>query len=164
VATLDITTAVSCVPTGLPGAISPSPYRFRVGYARNYTPGATDTSPAVTSMTRKSFLATEYRYAAWSSNAVLLAYRRPNDPAPIPGVLVNQADAQAVASALGALWGVRRRLYAVVLPIQIALAREMGDVVRLIWPVDDLRVGKIGQVVGEQMRAGDATSTLYVLV
>lgn len=164
IATIDATTAVSCLPVALPSNVNPPPYRFRVGYNRNYTPGASDTSPAVTSMTRRSFLSSAYRYAAWSSSAVLLAYRRPSDPQPISSALVNLSDAQAVANALGALWGVRRRLYAVVLPASIALAREIGDVVTLKWPVDDLRNGKVGQIVGEQIRSGDAASTLYVLV
>ncbi len=164
VATLDPSVAVSCIPASLPTAVSPPPFRFRVGYQRNYTPSLSDISPAVTNMDLRSYFANEYRYSSWSSNAVLLAYRRPNDPAPIPGALLAAADAQSVANDLGALWGVRRRLYAVVVPAVVGLTREMGDIVNLVWPVDDLRNGRLGLVVGEQIRSADATSTLYILV
>lgn len=156
--------AASCTPLPLPASVSPPAYRIRVGYQRNYAPALVDVSPAVTSMTRKSFLANEYRYAGWAGGAVLLAYRRPNDPDPIGGALLVPADAQAAADGIGALWGVRRRLYAVSCPATTALAREIGDVIRLTWPADDLRGGQNGVIVGEQFRSVDSTSTLLVLV
>jgi hypothetical protein len=164
VATFTTANTVSVTPIPLPANVSPPPFRFRVGYAQNYNPNTTDVSPAVTSMDRKSFLAAQFRYAGWSSGAVLTQYRRPNDPAPLPGPLLVLADAQAVANRLGALWGVRRRLYSVVLPRDVAIAREFGDTVTLVHPLDDLRAGQPGVVVGEQIRSADATITLMVLV
>lgn len=162
-ATFTTAQGVSLIPNRLPQQLDPPPYRWRVGYGGNYTLQTTDLAPAITDA-RRAFLAADYRLAAWSSSAVLTQYRRPNDPERVAGCLLNLADAQAVADALGALWGVRRRLYDLVLPVEIGRVREIGDIVTLRWPVENLAAGSLGIVVGEQIRSGDAVSILQVLV
>ena len=151
-----------CVPVAPPSSVNPPPLRFRVGYQRNWKPGIPDISPSVTDMNRKAFLATEDRFATWLTSDV--SWKRPSDPQPVVGGLLAQADAQAVANRLGALWGTRRRVLAVVVPLSVGLPREIGDVVTVQWPADDLRAGKLGTIVGEQFRSSDGGITIMVLV
>ena len=154
---------VSLVPVALPANLSPPPYRFRVGYQRAHQVQASDLSPRVTDA-RKSLIGTEFRTAGWYDGDILTAYRRPNDPPPIGGALLGQADAQRVADELGDLWGVQRRLYQVAVPTTVALDLDVGDVVRVSWPIFGLMDGKLGQVVGDQFRSGDAVVGFLVLV
>lgn len=156
---------VSLRPVPLGAPLDPPPYRWRVGYQRNHTLQTTDLDPDVTEE-RRQFLALPDRYAAWASTAVLAAYRRPMDPDPVTTALLRQADAQAVADALGALWGLipSRRLFDVEVPMEVGIARDLGDVVLLRYPVAGLDSGALGRVVGESLRAQDATTTLRVLV
>jgi hypothetical protein len=154
---------IACVPRSLPGTIDPPPYRFRVGYQHNYTTQDSDIGPTTTD-THRQFIAAADRYASASSAAVLSGYRRPNDTAPIGVALLVQTDAQTVANELVALWSTRRRVYDVTVPVAPGLAIDAGDVVSLTYPTDDLHGGKLAQVVGEQFRSQDATTTLQVLV
>jgi hypothetical protein len=103
-------------------------------------------------------------FAYWSSTAVLTAFRRPNDPPPIQGLLLKQDEAQAVVNDLGALWGVRRRLYDVTLPAFENTGLDIGHVVTLVYPMDDLTNGKMGQIVGYSFRSPDASIIMRVLV
>lgn len=155
--------AVSLVPRTLGTPLDPPPFRWQVAYAKAWTVQTTNLSGSITPAATQ-FLASTDRYAVWVSTTVQVAYRRPSDPPQVPSYLALAADATTVANALGALWGVRRRVYDVVVPVSLGMLREIGDVVRLTWPMDDLAGGKIGQVVGEQFRAGDSTITLQVLV
>lgn len=154
---------VSVVPKALPSVINPPPYRMRIGYQHNYTV-QTSGLLASTSAARKVFIGASDRYAAASSNTILLSYARPNDVNPIGGYLSVEADAQQVANDLIALWGTRRRLYDVTVPLSVGIARDLGDVVNLAWPIDDLAGGKLGQVVGDAFLSTDATITLTVLI
>ena len=56
-----------------------------------------------------------------------------------------------------------RRLYDVSLPLPLALARDLGDVVALTYP-GPLAAGALGRIVGEQIRTADSLATLQVLV
>lgn len=163
VAAFGRTNAVSLTPRPLGAPLDPPPFRWQVGYARAWTVQTTNLSP-LTTPAATQFLAASDRYAVWVGPDVQAAYRRPSDPPQVPTFLAAVADATAVANALGALWGVRRRLYDLVLPVQSGVLREIGDVVRLTWPMDNLGAGALGQVVGEQFRAGDSTITLQILV
>jgi hypothetical protein len=152
------------VPVALPAEVSPPPYRLRCAYAHNYTVQTSDLNTASATAAQLQFVATPDSYGSWSDGSIQLAYARPNDPDPFGGSLLVQADAQAVAEALGALWGVRRRIYDVTLPVEVGMLRDIGDVVRLVYPMDDLRGGKLGQIVGESFRSADDSIVLRVLV
>jgi hypothetical protein len=154
---------VSIVPKTLPAALDPPPFRVRVGYQHNYTVQASDIN-ATTPSDRVQFIAAADRYRSSSSNAILTAYKRPNDLSPVGGSLGNPSDAQTVADALITLWGIRRRLYLVTVPMSIGLALDLGDVVSLIFPLDDLSGGKAGQIVGEMFTSSSATIIFQVLV
>lgn len=164
VASYDETSIVSLIPQPLPDTLAPPPFRMRVGYNHSFTVQTSDLNAGSATAARLQFVAAADRFAAWSSNDVLLAYKRPNDPPPLPAPLLVQADAQSVVNDLGALLGVRRRLYSIVVPIGIAMAREHGHIVSLTYPADDLSRGRLGQIVGYTFNATDPTATLQVLV
>jgi hypothetical protein len=155
---------ITCVPHALPTTVGPPPYRFRVGYQRNYTVQTeTDLLPTVSS-DRVSYLANEYRYGGWSSTAVLNAYRRPNDPQPIPTALQSQTDAEAVAGVQGALWGTLRSLFDVTVPMAIGLPRELGDTIALSFPQTLVATAQPALIVGDQINSEDSTITFTLLV
>lgn len=162
-ATIAASTALEVVPAELGAPLDPPPYRWRVGYQRRHADLGGSISPNITDG-RRQFLQSAYRWGIWASGDVLAAWRRPSDPDPLETALLVKSDADVLAEGLGALWGVRRRLYSVPLPFSVAVSRELGEVVRLTYPLDDLRSGRSGIVVGEQQRAGEATGTLMVLV
>lgn len=147
----------------LPAGLSPPPYRIRWGYNHNHTIMTSNVNATVDEA-QKAFLAEADRFGQWSSSTVLTAYRRPSDPDPLTTALVNEGNATAIAAAMGALWGVGRRLYRVELPIDFGLLHEIGDVLMLAYPLDRMDSGALALVVGEQFRSQDDIITLTVLV
>lgn len=141
----------------------PPPYRWRIGWGRTNTVLTSSLDPDLDNA-RLTALAEEYRLAPWYDPALALAYRNPNDPAVVPTRLLDGAQAGELSRAIGEQWQGAPRLYDVVLPLEVGMLREIGDVVSLTYPLDDLDAGRLGQVVGEQVRSGDTTITLQVLV
>jgi hypothetical protein len=103
--------------------------------------------------------------AAANSTAVSNAWRRPSDPPLVETSLTNATHAAALATLLRDLWCVpgERRLYDVAVPLSLALARDIGDVVSITYP-GPLAAGGVGRIVGEQIRTLDDLATLQVLV
>jgi hypothetical protein len=163
VATLDTSTAVSIVARALPGDVSPPAWRIRAGWRYNSTIQTSGLNPTIAA-TRAQFVASTGFSSTWSDTGVQTDYARPNDVGPVPTALDQTADATDLADAWGALWGVRRRLLDVLVPLEVGLALDIGDVVTVAWPMDDLAGGALGQVVGDNMRTADATLTVTVLV
>lgn len=161
---INTTNCVSVTPIRLSNAIDPPPYRLRLAYAHNYTVQTTDLNSASATSTQLQFVKTPDNFALWQSNDVLERYRRPNDPAPFGGAMLVQSQAALVVAALGQLWGGRSRLYECVLPVAIGLSFDLGDVVKITYPMDDLYNGPLGQVVGERFQSSDSTVTIRVLV
>ena len=154
---------VSCQPVALPPNLYPPPYRLRVGYQKAWTVQTSGFSPVI-SAARQSFIAQAWRSVASVSSAIQAAYRRPNDPDVIATGLLDPFTAGLVAPDLLATWAARRRVYAVTIPIAAALNLEIGNTVLLSYPLDDLRNGQPGVIIGEQIRSQDATSTLMVMI
>lgn len=161
--TIDTTNCVSITPIKLPEAVDPPPYRLRLAYQHNHTVQTSDLNSSANAL-QLQFVKTPDQYANWASTTILQRYRRPNDPPPFGGSLLDASDAQTVVTALGGLWGGRSRLYEVVLPIAFGLAIDLGNVVRLTYPMDDLYNGLLGQVVGERFSSSDSTITFRILV
>ena len=155
---------VTVTAQSLDASLDPPPYRWRTGYQRSYSVQTSDLSPLITDSSRISFLANQDRFAIWTGGGIFNAVAKPTDPDPVAGALLSASDAQAVANALGALFGVKRRAYAVVVPVEFGITVDIGDTVSITWPSGVLRATAIGQIVGEQLRGGDATTTLTVLV
>jgi hypothetical protein len=163
VATYDPSDTVSVVPLPLPPNLSPPAYRVRVAYQHNYTV-QTSGFLGSTSATQMQVLSVPDWYGIASASTVLASYARPNDLGPVGGALTLLWQAQAVANDLIALWGARRRTYSVTVPVSAGIVREIGDIVKVTWPLDDLAGGQIGMIVGDSFHSGDATITLTVLI
>ncbi|MEO8714141.1 MAG: hypothetical protein ABI369_03930 [Acetobacteraceae bacterium] len=160
----DTSNVVSVASKLLPSNLNPPPYRMRVGYQHNYTVQQQAALSPVIDQNLLQFVQAQDRFASASSNAILIAFNRPNDTPPIPTCLLAPNDAQAAANILIGLWGTRRRLYDIVVPFAVGVLRELGDIILLTWPMDNLRGGQLGQVVGETFNSGDPTITLTVLI
>lgn len=167
-AQLDDRDIVSLKPVDLPPSINPPPFRFRVGYADNYSIQTTGISPLAT--TRKSYIATPNNVAQ-SSSGSLQALARPNDPDVITGSIVDAlapltavSAAQQIAGRYVGLWGTRRRVYAIEVPFTVGVALEYGDVISVTTNIGDLAGTTNGQIVGYAYRSEDASITLKVLI
>jgi hypothetical protein len=147
----------------LPAPLDPPPYRWRVSWRRNYTVQQGSLDPDVTEA-RRQYIAQPEGYKTWTSAALEAAYQKPSDPEPVSTRLLQPTDAQAMANLYGALWGVPRRLYEVTVRIDVALARDLGQVIQLVYPLGELATGRVGLIVGEQIRSTEDTATLLVLV
>jgi len=155
-------TAISATPVPLGAPLTPPAAAWSIGYARTHV---TTTSPKPTvSAAERERLAKPYRVAAWSDVANLTRYAQASRPDLVETALIAQADAQALANAVGALWGVPRQLWQVSAPVASVLLRDLGEIVTLEWPADGLRGGALGRIVGDSVRAGDATASLLILV
>ncbi|MDQ1078011.1 hypothetical protein [Pseudoroseomonas cervicalis] len=150
-------------PNWLSAPLDPPAYRWRVGYRRNHTVQTSGLNAGLTDTQRRE-AGQEWRLGVWSSADVLAAYTRPSNPDVVSTGLLIESEAQAAAQDIGALWGMRRTLYDVDIPEEIAMTMDLGDVVRLTWPAADLRNGRLGRVVGEQIRTSTSIITLQVLV
>lgn len=155
-------TVVSVSHVALPSTLDPPPFRWRVGYQHNYT---VQTAGILASATadHRQFISIADRYSSVASDTVLGNYRRPNDPAPVVGALLSAIDAHVVATDLQTLWTSGCNLYNVVVPAEVGIELEIGDIVSLTYPSGLLRSGALGQIVGEQFRSSDATITLQIL-
>lgn len=155
---------VSVTPVSLGAPLDPPPFRWRIAYQRCHTvlrSGFNETIDAA----RQKFLAEEWRFAAAASPEVQAAYRRPSDPDAIGTALLKKADADALAADMVALWGTtRRRLFDVAVPMALGVARDLGDVIRLRYPIGDLRAGALGRIVAERWVAGGPTIVFRVLI
>lgn len=141
-------------PLQLEDEIETPPWRIRVGYQRNHTI-QTDLSASATDARRQT-VAAEAQYKVWSDTSVLASYRRASDLAPFGGALKDAADAQSVADRLGALFGRRRTLSAVELPISVGINLDLGNVVHVTYPADPFRDGAKGRIMREMFRSGDS--------
>lgn len=167
---LTITTenCVSVTPVTLPTNVDPPAYRVRVAWQHNYTVQASGLNPSdpvdEAARLQLQFAALPERYAGKLLADIATSYLKPNDIGPLGGALLIEANAQTVANELGDLWGTRRRLYDVELPVSVGITTDLGNYVTIIFPMDDLRNGQTGQVVGERYDSISATTTLRVLV
>jgi hypothetical protein len=162
VAAFDAASAVSIEPVPLGAPLTPPAADWVVGYGRTHAI-ATAPKPVVTPEERDR-VTQPWRTARWTDAANLTRYAQASRPPLVETALLGALDAQGLANALGALWGVQRSLWRVTVPMGAALLRDLGDVVQLRWPADGLRGGALGQVVGDSIRGGEATASLLVLV
>lgn len=150
-------------PNRLGAPLDPPAARWRIGYRRLHTVQRTGLSPLLTPE-QVQIAGQEWQVATRFSASIASAQARPSDPELVPTALLVESNAETLADEVIGLWGTRRRLYDVTLPMEIALQHDIGDVVRITYQFGDLRTGQLGRVVGEQIRTGDAASTLQVLV
>ncbi|RJF94799.1 hypothetical protein D3874_03005 [Oleomonas cavernae] len=110
--------------------------KITVRYARNYTVmREADLAGAVIGTDRARELAEEWRTAVWTSPTIAAAYPNARELT-IDTPLVAAADAQALADSLGALFGVARESWRVVVELdEVSLGLRLGDdCVQLDYP------------------------------
>jgi hypothetical protein len=156
-------TVVSVSPIKLTAPLDPPAFRWFVGYNKNNTIQSSAINPTVTD-TRRQVLAKQWASKGWSSSTIIAGFRNPSDPPIIGSALLNATDAQTLVDKIGGYWGYRRKLYSVTVPWESGQTRELGDVIRLRYPIQGLRDGALGIIVGMQMRSGDSGMTFQVIV
>lgn len=164
-AVAEYTTAsiISCKPRQLPAEVSPPAHRIRSAYQHNYTV-QTDGILGSASVSRRQFVQTEDRFVTWSDTGVSDVYVNSNDILPFGGGLTTEVNAQAVVDRFGALWGVRRFLWDVEIPLIEGIAREFGDIVNVTYPVHSFTSGANCMVVGRSVNTREQIITLTVLL
>ena len=128
----------------LPSGIDPPPYRFRVAYERVWSE-QTDFAGSVSS-DRRSYLGQAVRLAEAADATIRADHPLAQDPAQVESYFTAQADAQAEANRLLALYGTPRALYRIVLKAQ-PFAIELGRVIHVTYDRWDLGAGKLLLVV-----------------
>lgn len=126
----------------LPSAVDPPPKRFRIRYDRNWTLQESGVV-AVVSDDRRAWLATPGRLASTSdadATEILADYPLAQDPEPIEAYFALEADAQAEADRLLALYRDNRALYRIRVKNRV-FAHDLGQVINLAYPRFDLDSG-----------------------
>jgi hypothetical protein len=130
----------------LPADLSPTPWRWRVGWGRNWTvqtdiDGQSGVTPA-----RVAFLKEEVRLAEASSATIRADRPLGKDIDPIEAFFVEESAAQAEADRLLALYGRSSALYRMTMKSQ-AFIHDIGDVVEVTYPRWDLAAGRLLRIV-----------------
>jgi hypothetical protein len=159
---LTVDNTISVTPAALPSTLDPPPYRWRVGFNRNWTVQTSGLNASVDDA-RKVALSVSYETATWTDQEVQSTWLRPGDPAPLVTYLLDADQAQAVAEGHGTFWRSNPGYYTVVVPMEVAAGIDFGDFLSLTWPLGRLAAGATVVVVGEQTRSYDATVSLEVL-
>ncbi|MBP2310490.1 hypothetical protein GBZ48_31535 [Azospirillum melinis] len=152
----------SVVPVDLPDELATPPWRWRVGYDRNWTVQTNDLAGLVIE-DRKKWLKEEQRLAEITNPTTKAFYQKPGDPDPVDAYFRDRDDAQRLAEELEILWRSPRGLYRVTLGNQ-AFARELGDVVQITYPRWRLKLAPSATVVAISEDAEDDQSEMTVLV
>lgn len=155
----DIVTATALE---LPSEVTPPPWRWRVGYDRNWTVQASDIAGVVTDERRK-WLKEERRLAEYTNDTTRSFYQKPGDPAPVDGYFRDRDDARQLAAELEAMWQTPRGFYRLTLGTQ-AFARDLGEVVTIDYPRWRLKGGALAVIAALSEDAEDARSEITVLV
>jgi hypothetical protein len=130
----------------LPGELATPPYRVRIGWSRNQTPGQTNLAGSVTEE-RRAYLAEEFRFATAEDLDNITNYPPGHELVEDDTFFRDEADALAEAERKLALFGIPRRLYTFRLT-QPLFIHEVGQTVRLTFPsLFDLNDGKLLRIV-----------------
>lgn len=141
-----------------PPQVDPIIFRASVGYQKNYTP-QTDLAAAVPAA-RVSFAAQEYRLSKSEDLAIRSRYLLAAEYGPVPAHYAQQADSDAEAARLFALWSGSAGQYELDLRPK-ALTRDLGQVVTVTHRRLGFSLGKPASVIGH--RVNGAAVTLQVI-
>ncbi|MBX3490912.1 hypothetical protein [Parvibaculum sp.] len=144
----------------------PSPpirYRNPVGFARNWTLQRGSEISSDVSDDRRQVLADPQRVAgkAVENLAILTAQPEAFNPPVWPSLLIDEADADAVAADGMALHGTPRRRYRVTLP-RVGYLIDLSEVVSLSWPRHGLGQRRNWRVLGIRNDADRDTIVIRV--
>ena len=162
VARYDAASVVDVRQVPLPDTLTPPNYRRAVACDRNWTVQQPDLDSAVGDAQR-AWLAKPYRTAAWFDGSVRARHLKATNPPTIEGILRAEADAQTVAAALGALWGVQHQAWEIDVPIEVP-GWDLGDEIAVTFPIGPFAEGANCRVIGERLSARDSRLTITVLL
>ena len=146
----------------VPGEVSPACSRLRVRYQKNWTVQSSGYI-ASASAAQKQFAASAGKAATWADSDNALRYPNAKDPNVIETALLKESDAQTVANKAGLLWGSPRKALRLDLPLY-ALARDIGDVVRIEHDIGIRPYPMYALVYGVSYTPGNPYCSLMVLV
>lgn len=135
------------------------PYLIRLLHNRNHTVQTSGVSVSTTDANR-AFIGSPGLYTQATSATAAAAYARPRVATVGGGALLIASEAQTVVDAMGARWSARQRIYTIPVPVEVGLTVDLGSVVRLTWPMDDLASGRLALVVGDDFKSQDSTMRL----
>lgn len=130
----------------LPGDLSPTPWRFRVGWARNWTVQSDVDGQFGMTAERIAFLRQELRLAEASSARIRADRPLGKDIEPVQAFFHEEAPALAEAQRLLELYGMASALYRFTVKSQ-AFIHDIGDVIAVTYPRWDLRAGRLLRIV-----------------
>jgi hypothetical protein len=135
----------------LPASIDPPNRRRRVGYRRNWT-AQTDNFAAGADV---ASLENEYRFVIGADDRAAVRHLLSTDPPPVLSLFDEEANAQALADFLIALYAPGRSLLRTPAPDV-----ELGDCITLEWPRHGLGPMPALRVVGISERCGERSVSL----
>ncbi|KTR07480.1 hypothetical protein NS365_04120 [Aureimonas ureilytica] len=130
----------------LPDAIDPPAWRYRIGYALNWTVQDGDRLADGITDERRAWLREAWRIAEASSDRVKVNHPLAQDPPMAEAYFRDEADARAEARRWLNLYRSSRSLYRATLKTQ-PFGLDLGDVIRLTYPRWDLADGKALRIV-----------------
>lgn len=143
--------------------LPPVPWRIAMVFKRNHTRQTSGVSASATASWRR-FIGSPGSTVAWFSPAVAQNQARPRDLTIANGALLIQAHAQAVVNAMGAYYSGQRRSFWITLPIEVGLAVDIGQSVRIKYSRVGLVSPKVGWITGDRIRTTDGTMQIRVMV
>lgn len=146
---LDAESIVSIERRPLPQALSPVVWRATVGWARNHTPQSDIAALAADS--DRSFALEAWRWAATENAAIKSRHLLAVEYGPVESPFDEEADGEAEAERLFALWSADRAHLVVSTTLAAAVA-DIGRVVQLTHPRHRLQYGKPARVLGQTIR------------
>jgi hypothetical protein len=144
-----------------PAQINPPLWKVRVGHQRNWTPDIGAIAAAVDG-DRLTFLANEYRYGVHEDAALTVAHLRAQEMT-APGLFANEADADAEAARLQALYAGPLQLARIRTKLQGYLI-PMNRTINVTYPRYGLAGGKNVITVGQGIDASRNESTVDILI
>lgn len=132
----------------LPDSIDPPPWRWRIGYERNWTV-QTDLGGSVTDE-RRSFCADDYRYANASATAIKADHPFAKDPDAVPAFFAAESDASDEAIRRLMLFRFARALYRIPIPALPGPGYKLNvnETIKVTYPRWDLLIGRNMRIVG----------------
>ena len=128
----------------LPDSLEPVPWRYRVGYAKNWTV-QTDLADSV-SADRRAFAAVDLRYAVRESLQAKNNHPLAQEYEPVESFFRFLSDAQTEVDRLALFLSTSRSLYTFDAGL-IPFALNLNEVIRVTWPRLDLTFGRLLRIM-----------------
>lgn len=136
---------VGVQPLALPDGLAPAVKTWRIGFATNHTVQTGGLNPAV-SASRRDFLSRRNRFAVGFSESAAKTHKEATDAGEVETILQVEAHAEAEADHLGVLYSGELLPYDLTMGIQV-LERDIGETIRVTWPIPGLVNGANGRII-----------------